>query len=87
MPCVDAFVTNGGYGSLLAALAHEVPIVVAADTEDKVETAARVSWSGVSINLRTDRPTPASALGGHGGRRSSPVDDSVTTEDLEEADQ
>ena len=58
MPRVDVFVTNGGYGSLHAALAHGVPIVVAGDTEDKVETAARVAWSGVGINLRTGTPTP-----------------------------
>jgi UDP:flavonoid glycosyltransferase YjiC (YdhE family) len=35
-----------------------VPIVAAGDTQDKVETAARVGWSGVGINLRTGHPTP-----------------------------
>lgn len=59
MPHVDVFVTNGGYGSLHAALAHGVPIVVAGDTEDKAENAARVAWSGVGINLRTGTPTAA----------------------------
>ncbi|MFZ1412808.1 MAG: nucleotide disphospho-sugar-binding domain-containing protein [Micropruina sp.] len=58
MPLVDVFVTNGGYGSMHAALACGVPIVVAGDTEDKVESSARVSWSGVGINLRTGTPTP-----------------------------
>jgi MGT family glycosyltransferase len=58
MPLVDVFVTNGGYGSLHAAFACGVPIVVAGDTEDKVETSARVAWSGVGVNLRTGTPTP-----------------------------
>jgi len=56
MPSVDVFVTNGGYGSLTAALAHGVPVVAAGDTEEKVETCARVAWSGVGIDLRTGTP-------------------------------
>lgn len=56
MPKLSAFVTNGGYGGLQAALRAGVPIVVAGDTEDKIETSARVAWSGVGINLRTGRP-------------------------------
>lgn len=58
---VDVFVTNGGFGSLNAALAHGVPIVVAGDTEDKVETSARVAWSGAGagVSLRTGTPTSA----------------------------
>ena len=35
-----------------------MPIVAAGDTQDKVETTARVAWSGAGINLRTGRPTP-----------------------------
>jgi UDP:flavonoid glycosyltransferase YjiC (YdhE family) len=57
MPRVDVFVSNGGYGGLHHALAHGVPMVVAGDTEDKMETTRRVEWSGVGINLRTARPT------------------------------
>jgi len=57
MPHVDVFVTNGGYGSLHAALAHGVPIVAAGDTEEKVETCARVAWSGTGVNLRTGTPS------------------------------
>lgn len=57
MPKVDVFVTNGGYGSLHAALAHGVPIVVAGDTEDKRETSGRVAWAGVGVSLRTGTPT------------------------------
>lgn len=55
----DVFVTNGGYGGLHFAMEHGTAIVVAGDTEDKVETSARVAWSGVGISLRTGRPRPA----------------------------
>ena len=58
MPYVDVFVTNGGYGGVQLALAHGVPIVTAGRTEDKVEVNARVAYSGVGINLRTQSPTP-----------------------------
>ena len=57
MPHVDVFVTNGGYGSLHAALAHGVPIVAAGDTEENVETCARVAWSGTGVDLRTGTPS------------------------------
>ncbi|MEV0383557.1 nucleotide disphospho-sugar-binding domain-containing protein [Nonomuraea sp. NPDC050643] len=56
LPHADALVTNGGYGGVHAALHHGVPLVVAGATEDKPEIAARVSWSGAGIDLRTGRP-------------------------------
>lgn len=52
LPHVDAMVTNGGYGGVNTALAHGVPLVVAAATEEKHEVAARVSWSGAGIHLK-----------------------------------
>ena len=52
-------VTNGGYGGVQQALANGVPLVVAGDSEDKPEVAARVQWSGTGINLHTGRPSPA----------------------------
>lgn len=54
---VDVMVTNGGYGGVQFALANGVPLVVAGDTEDKPEIAARVAWSGAGINLRTGAPS------------------------------
>ncbi len=57
LPLVDVMITNGGYGGVQQALSHGVPLVVAGQTEDKVEVAARVEWSGVGVNLRTNRPT------------------------------
>ncbi len=58
MPYVDLFITNGGFGGVQHALAHGTPIIVAGTTEDKPEVANRVAYSGVGINLRTNRPTP-----------------------------
>ena len=58
LPLVDVMVTNGGYGGVQQALAHGVPLVVAGDSEDKPEVAARVRWSGAGIDLRTGKPHP-----------------------------
>ena len=59
LPKVDVMVTNGGYGAVQRALSMGVPLVVAGNTEDKPEVAARVAWTGAGINLRTGAPTPA----------------------------
>ncbi len=59
LPAVDVMVTNGGYGGVQQALGAGVPLVVAGQTEDKVEVSARVGWSGAGINLKTNRPSPA----------------------------
>jgi MGT family glycosyltransferase len=58
LPRTDVMISNGGYGGVHYAMEHGVPLVVAGKTEDKVEVAARVGWSGVGIDLRTDRPAP-----------------------------
>ncbi|WP_028278908.1 nucleotide disphospho-sugar-binding domain-containing protein [Arthrobacter sp. H5] len=55
LPKTDVLVTNGGYGGVQFALRHGVPLVVAGQTEEKVEVCARVAWSGTGINLRTNR--------------------------------
>ncbi|WP_307695060.1 glycosyltransferase [Nocardia beijingensis] len=59
LPRVDLMITNGGYGGVNQALRHGVPLIVAGDTADKPETAARVAYAGVGINLGTARPQPA----------------------------
>ncbi len=59
MPRVSAMVTNGGFGGVHFALRHGIPLVVAGDTEDKSEIAARVGWAGAGIDLRTGSPDPA----------------------------
>lgn len=58
LPRLSALVTNGGYGTVLLALRHGIPIVVAPGAEDKPEVAARVQFFDVGVNLRTSRPTP-----------------------------
>jgi UDP:flavonoid glycosyltransferase YjiC (YdhE family) len=63
MPSVDVYVTNGGFGGVMIALAQGVPVVVAGTSEDKSEVAARVAYAGVGLNLRTERPAPAQVAG------------------------
>jgi MGT family glycosyltransferase len=57
MPMIDAYVTNGGFGGVVIALANGVPIVSAGTTEDKAEVGGRIAHTGVGINLKTSRPT------------------------------
>lgn len=57
LPLVDVMVTNGGYSGVQHALAYGVPLVVAGDTADKAEVAARVSYNGCGVNLRTGTPS------------------------------
>ncbi|WP_194836571.1 glycosyltransferase [Nocardia sp. XZ_19_369] len=59
LPRVDVMVTNGGYGGVQQALRHGVPLIVAGDTADKPEVAARVAYTGAGIDLGTARPGPA----------------------------
>lgn len=59
MPFVDVMVTNGGYGGVHYALSHGVPLVVAGETSDKAEVAARVDYTGVGVDLGTSTPTAA----------------------------
>ena len=54
----DAFVTNGGYGSVNQALSFGLPIVSAGLTEDKADVNMRIAWSGVGIDLATNQPSP-----------------------------
>ena len=54
LPHVDVMVSNGGYGGTQFALAHGIPVVVAGETEDKMEVAARVEWAGAGINLKNN---------------------------------
>jgi UDP:flavonoid glycosyltransferase YjiC (YdhE family) len=56
---VDAAITNGGWGGVLEALSHGIPLIVAGGDLDKPEIAARVAWSGAGIDLGTGHPKPA----------------------------
>jgi UDP:flavonoid glycosyltransferase YjiC (YdhE family) len=59
LPLVDVMISNGGWSSVLAAVAAGVPLVVAGADLDKPEVARRVGWSGVGVDLRTGRPRAA----------------------------
>lgn len=59
LPKAAVFVTNGGWGGVLARLAAGVPLVVApGSAADKPEIAARIARCGAGINLRKRRPKP-----------------------------
>ncbi len=58
LPHVDVIVTNGGYNGVQKALSHGIPLVAAGESEDKPEVCARIAWSGVGLNLKTQRPKP-----------------------------
>jgi len=57
LPHCAVFVTNGGYGAVQHAIANATPLVIAGETEDKPETAARAEWAGLAINLKTKNPS------------------------------
>lgn len=59
MPHASAMVTNGGYGGVMFALASGVPVICAGTTEDKPEVGNRMAYTGVGLNLKTNRPTEA----------------------------
>ena len=56
LPQTAVFVTNGGWGGVLAALAAGAPLIVAGADLDKPEIAARIARAGAGIDLRTGRP-------------------------------
>ncbi len=58
-PHVDVFVTNGGFGSVLAAMRHGVPVVAAGKREGKNDVNARIGWNRLGVDLRSERPRPA----------------------------
>ncbi|KQX06796.1 hypothetical protein ASC59_02930 [Leifsonia sp. Root1293] len=64
LPHVDVMITNGGWGGVLAGLAHGIPLVIAGGDLDKPEIAARVAWAGAGVNLRTGTPSARTVLEG-----------------------
>ncbi len=58
-PRTSVMITNGGYGAVLQALRHDIPLVVAGGDLDKPEIAARIGWHGAGVDLRTGTPRPA----------------------------
>jgi MGT family glycosyltransferase len=62
MPHADVYITNGGYGGVMLAIKHKLPLVVAGIHEGKNEINARVGYFELGINLRTETPTPGQLL-------------------------
>jgi UDP:flavonoid glycosyltransferase YjiC (YdhE family) len=58
MPQTSLFISNGGYGSVLQALKHGVPLLLAGKLEAKNDINARLDYRGYGLDLRTERPTP-----------------------------
>ncbi|MCU1679768.1 MAG: glycosyltransferase, family [Amycolatopsis sp.] len=59
LPHTSVLVSNGGFGGVQQALRHGVPMVLAGQSEDKIEVTARTAWAGAAINLATQRPAAA----------------------------
>lgn len=59
LPHADAFITNGGYGSIMQAIMAEVPIVSAGKSEAKNDINARLAYRHLGYDLKTEHPSPA----------------------------
>jgi MGT family glycosyltransferase len=57
MPNTDIYITNGGYGGVLLAIEHELPMIAAGVNEGKNEVCARIGFFKLGINLKTERPS------------------------------
>ncbi|MDR0219403.1 MAG: glycosyltransferase [Enterobacteriaceae bacterium] len=57
LPRTAIFMTNGGYGSVNAAIRHGVPMVIAGTGDGKQEAVGRVIWARCGISLNTDTPS------------------------------
>lgn len=60
----DVFITNGGYGAFTHGIRNGCPMIIAGDSEEKAEVAARAEYAGVGVNLGVQRPTPFQLLDG-----------------------
>lgn len=49
---------NGGFGSILSALHHGVPVVGAGKNEGKNDNNARIAHRRLGVDLRSDEPKP-----------------------------
>ncbi len=58
LPYADAVVTHAGHGTVIAALAHGLPLVCLPMGRDQHDNAARVAWHGAGLRLSC-RSSPA----------------------------
>jgi MGT family glycosyltransferase len=59
MPHATAYVSNGGYGGVLLALQHGLPVVAAGVHEGKNAVCARIGYFNYGLDLQTETPTAA----------------------------
>jgi UDP:flavonoid glycosyltransferase YjiC (YdhE family) len=89
MPVAKLFVSNGGAGSVMHALARGVPVVTAGKLEGKNDINVRLQARGLSVDLGTERPSAkavaaaiAKVLGDDGyARRAAAARDELATHD------
>ncbi|UFH53487.1 glycosyltransferase [Spirosoma sp. KNUC1025] len=58
MPHADVYVTNAGYGGVMLALQHKLPMVAAGIHEGKNEIAVRIGYFKAGLDLKTETPSP-----------------------------
>lgn len=63
-PYADVFVSNGGYGSGIAALSHGVPVVTAGLREGKNDNNVRLAINHLAVDLHTETPSRARVRAG-----------------------
>ncbi|WNB88366.1 glycosyltransferase [Glutamicibacter protophormiae] len=87
-PKADLFITNGGYGAMMAALSHGVPVLAVPPSAEKWVGAGNVARSGAGLRLRPAAATPSAIaqgveelLGDPGFRRAA----SSVANDMSEA--
>lgn len=73
LPRTSVMVTNGGYGGVLQALRHGIPLIVAGGDLDKPEVAARIGWHRAGIDLRTGTPRPEAIARAYRAVTTDPV--------------
>jgi UDP:flavonoid glycosyltransferase YjiC (YdhE family) len=56
LPHCSILITNGGYGGVMQALEHGVPLICAGTVADHADVGARVAWAKAGLNLQTDAP-------------------------------
>jgi UDP:flavonoid glycosyltransferase YjiC (YdhE family) len=62
MPHTHVYVSNGGYGGVMQAIQHGLPMVVAGVHEGKNEINARINHFKYGVNIGTETPTPRQVL-------------------------
>jgi len=56
MPYANLYITNGGYGGVLLAIQHKLPMIVAGVHEGKNQITSRVGYFQIGIDLKTETP-------------------------------